>query len=62
MVLYKSPNTEVWLNDVLGGRLLEEQFDKNVAESVQFVIGGLKSIPEESNDQVSLIVYDPSDD
>src|SRR4029453_16712637 len=28
MVLYKSPNTEGWLNDVLGGRLLEEQFDK----------------------------------
>jgi hypothetical protein len=28
MVLYKSPNTEVWLNHVLCGRLLEEQLDK----------------------------------
>ena len=43
-------------------KIVEEQFDQIVPEAVEFVIGGLKSIPENKNDQVCLIVYDPSED
>lgn len=41
-------------------RIVEEQFNQIVPEAVNFVIGGLKSVPEEGNEQVSLIVYSPS--
>ena len=43
-------------------KIVEEQFRQTVPESVQFIIGGLKATPEEVNDQVCLIVYDPLDD
>jgi len=43
-------------------KIAEEQFDKIIPEAVKFVMGGLKAIPDEANDQVSLIVYDPSED
>ena len=43
-------------------KIAEEQFEKIVPEAVQFVMGGLKSIPEKGNEQVCLIVYDPDDD
>jgi hypothetical protein len=43
-------------------KIAEEQFDQIAPEAVKFVIGGLKAIPERANDQVSLVVYDPSDD
>jgi len=42
-------------------KIVEEQFDKIVPEAIEFIMGGLKAIPDEANDQVSLIVYDPSD-
>jgi len=42
-------------------QIVQEQFDKIVPEAVHFIMGGLKSIPEEMNDQVCLIVYDPSE-
>ena len=43
-------------------KVVEEQFNQMVPEAVNFVIGGLRAIPDDANDQVSLIVYDPSDD
>ena len=43
-------------------KVVEEQFEQIVPEAVNFVIGGLKAIPEEKNNQACLIVYDPSDD
>jgi len=42
-------------------KIVEEQFDKIVPEAIEFIMGGLKAIPDEANDQVSLIIYDPSD-
>ena len=39
--------------------IVEEQFDQNVPESVNFAVGGLRSVPEKNNPQVSLIIYDP---
>jgi hypothetical protein len=43
-------------------KIAEEQFDQMVPESIKFIMGGLKAIPDAVNDQVSLIVYDPSED
>ena len=40
-------------------KVVEEQFNNNSPESVNFVVGGLVATPERSNDQVSLIVYSP---
>lgn len=42
-------------------QIAEEQFGQHAPEAVNFVMGGLKAIPDEQNDQVCLIVYDPSD-
>ena len=41
-------------------KIVEEQFDQFVPESVKFIMGGLRAIPDEINDQVCLIVYDLS--
>jgi hypothetical protein len=43
-------------------KIAEEQLDQIVPEAVNFAIGGLKAIPDRNNNQVYLIVYDPSDD
>ena len=43
-------------------KIAEEQFNQYVPEAVNFVIGGLRAIPDKENKQVCLIVYDPSDD
>ena len=40
-------------------KIVHEQFDNMVPDAAVFVMGGLKSIPDEKNDQVYLIVYDP---
>lgn len=42
-------------------KVAEEQFNQMVPEAIDFVMGGLKAIPDEGNNQVSLIIYDPSD-
>ena len=41
--------------------IVEEQFSQMVPDAVEFVIEGLKSIPDNKNDQACLIVYDPSE-
>lgn len=43
-------------------KIVEEQFNTISPEAVQFIIGGLKAIPDKNNDQVCLIVYDPPED
>ena len=43
-------------------KIAKEQFRQHRPEAVDFVMGGLKAIPDKENKQVCLIVYDPSDD
>ena len=43
-------------------KIAKEQFNTIASEAVQFAIGGLKAIPDKKNDQVCLIIYDPSED
>lgn len=43
-------------------KIVEEQFGQHIPEAVDFAVGGLKAIPDEENDQVCLIVFDPTQD
>ena len=42
-------------------QIVKEQFDRFRSDTTEFVIGGLKSIPDEKDNQVCLIVYDPTE-
>ena len=42
-------------------QIVKEQFDRFRPDTTEFIIGGLKSIPDEKDNQVCLIVYDPTE-
>lgn len=42
-------------------KVVEEQFKNFNLDVIQFLLGGLKAIPEEKNDQVCLIIHESLD-